>query len=156
MGFARLYLSQIRGLSFYKLFGTGSDEGFTFKFNPLTHSGVYAILAVWSDENTAKNGVINSKIHLDAGEKKIHIEDSQDISQILAQNKREANDQAYKFKGFQDAKMYKVAEIPLIVVQELAQRGIMNYNGTVRDKERMKKWLNDPDNKYFRIYKGNV
>ena len=101
-------------------------------------------------------GVINSKIHLDEGEKKIHIEDSQDISQILAQNKREANDQAYKFKGFQDAKMYKVAEIPLIVVQELAQRGIMNYNGTVRDKERMKKWLNDPDNKYFRIYKGNV
>ena len=62
MGFARLYLSQIRGLSFYKLFGTGSDEGFTFKFNPLTNSGVYAIFAVWSDENTAKNGVINSKI----------------------------------------------------------------------------------------------
>tara|TARA_X000000950_G_scaffold49963_1_gene58724 strand:- start:2102 stop:2440 length:339 start_codon:yes stop_codon:yes gene_type:complete len=100
--------------------------------------------------------VIKSKIHLDEGEKKVHIEDSQDISKILNQNKREANDQAYKFKGFQDAKMYKVAEIPLIVVQELAQKGIMNYNGTIRDKDRMKKWLNDPDNKYFRIYKGNI
>ena len=64
MGFARLYLSQMKGLSFYKLFGTGSDEGFTFKFNPLTNSGVYAILAVWSDENYAKSNVTNSKIFL--------------------------------------------------------------------------------------------
>ncbi len=101
-------------------------------------------------------GVINSKIHLDEGEKKVHIEDTQDISKILEQNKREANDNLYKFKGFQDAKMYKVAEIPLIVVQELAQKGIMNYNGTIKDRERMKKWLNDPDNKLFRIYKGNI
>ncbi len=62
MGFARLYLSQMQGLSFYKLFGTGSDEGFTFKFNPLTNSGVYAILAVWSDDKHAKNSVINSKL----------------------------------------------------------------------------------------------
>ncbi len=62
MGFARLYLSQMEGLSFYKLFGTGSDEGFTFKFNPLTNSGIYAILAVWSDENNARSSVINSKI----------------------------------------------------------------------------------------------
>ena len=52
----------MEGLSFYKLFGTGSDEGFTFKFNPLTNSGVYAILAVWSDENNARSSVITSKI----------------------------------------------------------------------------------------------
>ena len=62
MGFARLYLCQIRGLSFYKLFGTGSDEGFTFKFNPLTNSGVYAILAVWSDEKIARKNIMRSKI----------------------------------------------------------------------------------------------
>ncbi len=60
MGFARLYISQIPGLSFYKLFGTGSDEGFTFKFNPLTNSGVYAILAVWSDGNNAKHQINTS------------------------------------------------------------------------------------------------
>ena len=68
--------------------------------------------------------VIKSKIHLDEGEKKIHIEDSQDVSEIISNNKRDAIDEAYKLKGFQDAKMYKVASIPLIVVQELAQKGI--------------------------------
>ena len=52
--------------------------------------------------------------------------------------------------------MYKVASIPLIVVQELAQKGIMGTNGTIKDPVRMKKWLNDPDNKHFRIYKGNL
>tara|TARA_Y100000289_G_C3874250_1_gene125202 strand:+ start:277 stop:615 length:339 start_codon:yes stop_codon:yes gene_type:complete len=100
--------------------------------------------------------VIKSKIHLDEGEKKIHIEDSQDVSEIISNNKRDANDEAYKLKGFQDAKMYKVASIPLIVVQELAQKGIMGTNGTIKDPARMKKWLNDPDNKHFRIYKGNL
>ena len=34
--------------------------------------------------------VIKSKIHLDEGEKKIHIEDSQDVSEILSNNKRDA------------------------------------------------------------------
>ena len=62
MGFARLYLSQVPRLSFYKLFGTGSDEGFTFKVNPLTNTGVYAILAVWPNEKDAKDGVVYSKI----------------------------------------------------------------------------------------------
>ena len=62
MGFARLYLSQIKGATFYKLFGTGSDEGFTFKFNPLTNSGVYAILVVWKDEANARHGILESKI----------------------------------------------------------------------------------------------
>lgn len=100
--------------------------------------------------------VIKSKIHLDEGEKKIHIEDSQDVSEIISNNKRDAIDEAYKLKGFQDAKMYKVASIPLIVVQELAQKGIMGVNGTIKDPVRMKKWLNDPDNKHFRIYKGNL
>ena len=62
MGFARLYLSRIKGVTFYKLFGTGSDDGFTFKFNPLTNSGVYAILIVWRDETNARSGVLDSKI----------------------------------------------------------------------------------------------
>ncbi len=57
-----MYLHHMKGLTFYKLFGTGSDEGFTFKFNPLTNSGVYAIFVVWADETNARNGVLESKI----------------------------------------------------------------------------------------------
>ena len=101
-------------------------------------------------------GVITSKIHFDEGEKKIHIENSQDVSEILSNNKRDANDEAYKLKGFQDAKMYKVASIPWSIVMKLSQQGIMNVNGTVKDWGRMKKWLNDPDNLDLRIYKGKL
>ena len=43
-----------------------------------------------------------------------------------------------------------------IAVQQLAQKGIMYPNGAIKDKERMKKWLNDPDNKNFRIYQGKL
>ena len=56
----------------------------------------------------------------------------------------------------QDAKMYKVASIPLIVVQQLAQKGIMSNAGRIIDKDRFKKWLNDPNNRHFRVYQGNV
>ncbi len=107
---------------------------------------------------TGSKGFLVDEIQsvLDEAEKKIHIEDSQDVSEILSNNKRDAIDQAYKMKGFQDAKMYKVASIPLIVVQQLSQKGIMYPNGAIKDKERMKKWLNDPDNKNFRIYQGKL
>ncbi len=62
MGLARYYLSRVSGLNFYKLLGTGSDHGFTFKVNPLTNTGVYAILAVWADKDKAKEGILNSNI----------------------------------------------------------------------------------------------
>ncbi|MEE2773390.1 MAG: spheroidene monooxygenase [Pseudomonadota bacterium] len=54
MGLARFYLSKISDISFYKLFGTGSDDGFTFKINPFTNTGVYAILAVWQNKGIAE------------------------------------------------------------------------------------------------------
>jgi len=52
--------------------------------------------------------------------------------------------------------MYKVASIPLIIVQQLAQKGIMSNAGQILDRPRFKKWINDPDNRHFRIYQGNI
>lgn len=62
MGIARYYLSNVSGLNFYKLLGTGSDQGFTFKANPFTNTGVYAILGVWADQQQAEEGIVNSPI----------------------------------------------------------------------------------------------
>jgi len=59
-------------------------------------------------------------------------------------------------KGLQDAKMYKVASLPLIVVQQLAKKGIMTMSGQLQDRERFFKWLNDPDNEKFKIYPKKV
>jgi len=43
-----------------------------------------------------------------------------------------------------------VAEIPMVVVQKAMREGWFN------DKAKMKQWLNDPDNKVFRVWQGKV
>lgn len=50
MGAARLSLPRTPGIGFWKLCGSGSGEGFT----PVPNTAVYAILATWPDEDTAR------------------------------------------------------------------------------------------------------
>lgn len=50
MGLARPYLSRVEGLSFWKLCGSGTGEGFT----PVPNTGVYAVLSVWENMETAR------------------------------------------------------------------------------------------------------
>ena len=110
---------------------------------------------IWIDDNKSKS-VIKTKMHIDESENKYHFEDVQDIQPILERNKFEAKNNLYKVRGMQDAKMYKVASLPLIVVQQLAKQGIMTMSGQLQDKPRFKKWLNNPENRHFRVYQGNV
>ena len=63
MAFARYFISKLKGLEFYKLFGTGSHEGFTSNINPFSNSGVYAILAVWQNEKEANIALEKSRIY---------------------------------------------------------------------------------------------
>lgn len=46
--------------------------------------------------------------------------------------------------------MHHVARIPLVILEELQRKGI------ARDQKAMKKWLNDPDNRFFRTREGKV
>lgn len=50
MGLARPALRRLEGLTFWKLCGSGTGEGFT----PVPNTAVYAILAVWRDAATAR------------------------------------------------------------------------------------------------------
>ncbi|MEP2639924.1 spheroidene monooxygenase [Roseobacter sp.] len=50
MGLARAAVSKVPDIGFWKLCGSGSGEGFT----PVPNTGVYAILASWPDEATAR------------------------------------------------------------------------------------------------------
>ena len=52
MGLARPAMARIPGIGFWKLCGSGSDEGFT----PIPNTAVYAILATWPDEQSARAG----------------------------------------------------------------------------------------------------
>jgi len=58
MGAARLSMPRIPGIGFWKLLGSGTGEGFT----PLPNTGVYAILAVWSDAATAREQTRKARI----------------------------------------------------------------------------------------------
>ena len=58
MGFSHLYMRRMKGLQFYKLFGSGVGEGFTPVLNP----NVYAIMAVWDSVTDADQNIANSSI----------------------------------------------------------------------------------------------
>jgi hypothetical protein len=49
-----------------------------------------------------------------------------------------------------DPEFRPVAEIPLVIVEQLMQSGAWN------DPAAMKRWLNDPANAAFRIWRGRV
>tara|TARA_R100001530_G_scaffold129017_1_gene99041 strand:+ start:15 stop:341 length:327 start_codon:yes stop_codon:yes gene_type:complete len=101
-------------------------------------------------ENT---GITKTILHSDDSEGKIHIETTQDIQPVLEENKIRRN-----LGEFHNKKKdwYHAASIPLVVVQQLVKKGIMHPHGAVKDKARFKKWVNDPDNRAFRIWQGNV
>ncbi|MBJ6370117.1 spheroidene monooxygenase [Sedimentitalea sp. CAU 1593] len=58
MGAARLSLARIAGLEFWKLCGSGSDEGFT----PKPNTGVYAILCAWTDLDVARSALAQASV----------------------------------------------------------------------------------------------
>ncbi|WP_299505751.1 spheroidene monooxygenase [uncultured Roseobacter sp.] len=59
MGAARFALPKVPGIGFWKLCGSGTGEGFT----PLPNTGVYAILASWPDEPTARQQTTEARIY---------------------------------------------------------------------------------------------
>jgi len=44
----------------------------------------------------------------------------------------------------------------MIVVQQLAKKGIMTMSGQLQDRKRFFQWLNDPENEKFKIYPKKV
>lgn len=58
MGAARLSLPRTPGIGFWKLCGSGSGEGFT----PVPNTAVYAILATWPNEATARRQTTSAPV----------------------------------------------------------------------------------------------
>ena len=52
--------------------------------------------------------------------------------------------------GKQGKELMHVAEVPMVIYQQAIREGWAN------DKKKWKKWLNDPDNKLFRIWPGKI
>ena len=68
-----------------------------------------------------------------------------DVSAILDFNKRQNNDANRRFGEFT-----KVASIDPVTWTRLKKEGIAD------DSKALKRWLNDPDNMYFRTHPGTL
>ena len=75
------------------------------------------------------------------------ISTEQDVTAIINDNKNQLKetDKRTKWNDWN-----KVASIPMEVYYDLKAKGIID------DPVAIKKWLNDPENKYFRTREGNV
>jgi hypothetical protein len=86
--------------------------------------------------------------HYDADKDEAIIESIVDATGVVEDNKAEFNsiDEKAGWKG----DMHKVASIPMALYYDLKSQGI------TEDPARLKAWLNDPDNRFFRTRPGKV
>ena len=80
-------------------------------------------------------------------------ETSQDVTDIIEQNKKEFNLTPSRWGD--DVFDNKIASIPLTVIDDLNKQGIMR-GFHVLDQKRFRAWLNNPDNRFFRTRQGKV
>ena len=85
--------------------------------------------------------------HYDADTDKATIETRQDVSKIIEENKQEY---AHIDENARWGEWTRVASIPMSIYFQLKREGKLD------DEAYMKKWLNNPDNKYFRTRSGEV
>ncbi len=85
--------------------------------------------------------------HYDADKDEATIETRQDVSQIIEENKQEY---AQIDERARWGEWTRVASIPLSIYYKL------KAEGKLEDEAYMKRWINDPENKYFRTRPGEV
>jgi len=73
-------------------------------------------------------------------------ERSPDVSDTLDRNKAAYNDNV----GRKFGEMKHIASIPLSVYWQLERSGV------TRDEKAFSRWLNDSENRYFRVFPGKV
>lgn len=85
-------------------------------------------------------------MHFDTDTDDITMETKVDVAPVIEWNKRLYNAESSSWKG----EFHRVASIPMVLYHELQKQGIID------DEKRLKKWLNDPDNRFFRTRGGRV
>lgn len=93
--------------------------------------------------------MIKEQHYYDELEDKLVIKKTHDVTPILEANKRRYNDSDGKHRS---EAMNHVASIPMVIIDLYRQKGIDLLN----DRKELRKFLNDPDNKFFRTMPGDV
>lgn len=89
---------------------------------------------------------VTTWFHYDDADQKFTLETVQDIKPILEDNQYENLNVTRGWKG----EFHHVARVPNVVIEQLRKDGIL------QDRDRLKAWLNDPDNKCFRTKPGHL
>ena len=95
------------------------------------------------DPNTG----ISHVLYFDEGTQEARYVAEQDVTGTLDLNRKQANEVGKRFGG---EAMHHVARIPNVILLDLKKQGILD------DWPRFKRWLNDPDNRFFRTHEGSL
>jgi hypothetical protein len=90
--------------------------------------------------------------HYDHAEDNFIIEEKVDVQPHIDYTKELFKYARSDWKG----DWHHVASIPAIFVKELTKKGVLGPGGRILDKAALKKWVNDPDNRAFRVKPGQV
>jgi hypothetical protein len=97
--------------------------------------------------------VIKTQTAADDGDGGLIIQTSQDVTDIVEQNKKEYNENNGSWGG--ELFDNKIASIPMTVIDDLNKKGIMRGFHVI-DQKKFRLWLNDPDNRFFRTRQGRI
>lgn len=97
--------------------------------------------------DTDKDVGITRTWHYDDATDMATIQTQQDVTDVIEDNK---NDFAQVDERAKWGELTKVASIPLSLYYQLKSEGKLD------DQAYMKRWLNDPENRYFRTRPGEV
>ena len=88
--------------------------------------------------------------NLDGSLTSVSTQDTEEIKDIVNANQREKREGGRNQYQGDTQFSHKVASIPMIVVEQMMRDGVWN------DQERMREWLNNPENAPFRTTKGKL
>lgn len=92
------------------------------------------------------------RFFFDDAENKYHVEHKVDLQAHIDFTRELYKESPDNMQG----EMLPVASIPTVLWPELEKKGIMTRGGRIMDDQKMKAWLNDPDNRAFRTRPGWV
>ncbi len=96
--------------------------------------------------NDPETGIVEL-FHFDPETEEVTLQTIQEVEPLIDANKASFNEHT-SLDRFGD--MTRVASIPMSLYFELKRKGILD------DQAALKRWLNDPDNRFFRTRPGVV
>jgi hypothetical protein len=93
--------------------------------------------------------------HYDHVVDKFTLETSVDLQPLIDTTREMYKEAPTHWRGT-SALGHHVASIPAVLWPELAKKGIMYPGGRIKDKAKLKEWLNDRDSQAFRTRPGRI